>query len=334
VRSDRSRFIALVVVNGAMCVVAPVALLFHPDRTEPFGGHSHAFVAALLVVALAPLQLTALWFVLRGSWHDIAGQHRIDARLARVIDEGLLTTTFQPIVSVHSRHVAGVEALARFTSDATTSPDVWFAQAELVGRGVELELLAIRTHLAAARALPDHLYVAVNASPAAVLNPDLLHALLAGDICPTRIVVEITEHATVADYAPLQNAVDTLRVHGVRLAVDDAGSGYASFRHIVALAPDIIKIDRALISGIDQDKACRAMVASLVLYALDCGSLVVGEGVETAAELESLELLGVDAVQGYHLGRPTSDPGDYASWKAPPASLLPARQRWVIPEAV
>jgi len=136
-------------------------------------------------------------------------------------------------------------------------------------------------------------------------------------------VVELTEHASVDDYPALLCARETLRLHGIRLAVDDAGSGYSTFRHIVAVGPDIIKVDRSLIAGIDHDDACRAMVGSLVLYALESGSLVVGEGVETAAELDTLELLGVDAVQGYLLGRPRT--GD-AAWGSPPVVRQQAGQ--------
>ena len=113
--------------------------------------------------------------------------------------------------------------MARFTTDPPARPDVLFALADRIGRGVELELLAIRTHMTAAAHLPDHLYVAVNASPAALLSPGLLPALLGTGIPPTRIVVELTEHACVDDYPALLCARETLRLHGIRLAVDDAG---------------------------------------------------------------------------------------------------------------
>jgi EAL domain-containing protein (putative c-di-GMP-specific phosphodiesterase class I) len=218
-------------------------------------------------------------------------------------------------VDMVSQKAIGVEALARFTEAPLAPPNVWFEQAERIGRGLELELLAIRSALDAARELPEHLHVAVNASPGTVMSPDLLPALLAAGISARRVIVEITEHASVEDYPPLLRARADLRRHGIRVAVDDAGSGYSSFRHIVALAPDIIKIDRELVAGIDHDDARRAMVASLVLYAVQSGSLVVGEGVETAAELDTLALLGVDAVQGFLLGRPTTCAQDWDSWR-------------------
>jgi EAL domain-containing protein (putative c-di-GMP-specific phosphodiesterase class I) len=300
-------------VNGLVCILAPAVILARPRHSgAPVG--PFVFDSAVAAIALTPLQLVVLWLVLRGPVRDLVDRRRIEARVARVIRGALLGTAFQPIVAVTTRRVLGVEALARFTDVHAAPPDVWFAEAERVGRGLELELLAIRTALDAARALPEHLTVAVNASPFTVMSTELLPVLLDAGVPPRRIIVEITEHASVEHYPPLLEARSRLREQGIRVAVDDAGSGYSSFRHIVALAPDIIKIDRGLITGIDQDGARRAMVASLVLYALESGSLVVGEGVETPAELDALGLLRVDATQGYLLGRPTTHAEDWARW--------------------
>jgi EAL domain-containing protein (putative c-di-GMP-specific phosphodiesterase class I) len=327
VTSDRSALrglIPLAAINGLICIVAPAAVVFDPARTEARVGH-FIYIAAIVVLGLTPVQLTALWFVIRRPVREMFDRQRMDRRVEAVIDGRLLETAFQPIVHLASREVRGVEALARFPSDPTTPPDVWFDQAERIGRGVELELLAIRTHLLSASHLPDHLYIALNASPCAILSPELLPALLDAGIAPGRLVVEITEHASVGEYPPLLLARAELGRHGIRVAVDDAGTGYSTFRHIVELAPDIIKIDRSLIAGIDHDKACRAMVGSLVLYAVEAGSIIIGEGVETVDELDSLHLLGVDAIQGYLLGRPTSDPADHATWRRlrPPPVVRP-----------
>ena len=90
----------------------------------------------------------------------------------------------------------------------------------------------------------------------------------------------------------------------MRIAVDDAGSGYSSLAHILKLAPDFIKLDRELVSGIDLDPVRRALAASLVTFAADTGAEIVAEGVETEDELEVLRRLGVRYAQGYHLGRP------------------------------
>ena len=135
--------------------------------------------------------------------------------------------------------------------------------------------------------------------------------LLASEIPAYRIVIEVTEHATVVDYPALREAREELRHNGVRLAVDDAGSGYASFGHIVGLAPDIIKLDRSLVAHIDSDLATQALVQAVTGFALQSDAIVVGEGVETIAELQMLRTLGVRTVQGFFLGRPTTCVADW-----------------------
>jgi PAS domain S-box-containing protein len=242
-----------------------------------------------------------------------------------------LMVAFQPIIAIDGGHVVGVEALSRFPGRQDGSPDVVFAAAANAGLGLELELLAVRRALFEARLLDPSVYVAVNVSPSVLANPALLDAVQASGIDPARVVLEITEHASVNDYSRLDRPRQRLRELGVRLAVDDAGAGYASLKHIVTLAPDIIKIDRALVTDIDTDRARRALVMAVVLYATEIGTTtVVAEGVETAAELRALTLLGVDAAQGYLISRPTTVSEEWSQWSATQtlhhlATLPPAR---------
>jgi EAL domain-containing protein (putative c-di-GMP-specific phosphodiesterase class I) len=119
-----------------------------------------------------------------------------------------------------------------------------------------------------------------------------------------RLVLEMTEHAVVEDYDALQAALAQLRRFGIRVAVDDAGAGFASLRHILSLVPEFIKLDRSLTSGIDSDLPKRALARGLISFAQEIGTSVIGEGVETASELEALRELGVGFAQGYYLGRP------------------------------
>jgi EAL domain-containing protein (putative c-di-GMP-specific phosphodiesterase class I) len=154
----------------------------------------------------------------------------------------------------------------------------------------------------------------VNVSPNALVCPTLLGRLRRSPIALNRVVLELTEHASVSDYAALTRAHTALSELGVRLAVDDAGAGYASLRHVIDLAPDIIKIDRSIVRGVESDVARRAVIAAIVTFAAESCSLVVGEGVESAAELAVLEELGVGRAQGFFLGMPTSDPSTFATW--------------------
>jgi EAL domain-containing protein (putative c-di-GMP-specific phosphodiesterase class I) len=226
-------------------------------------------------------------------------------RVEEVLAEGGLSIVVQPIYSLETGLVVGVEALSRFPGAPAQGPDKWFAEAHRHGLGVALEVLAVETALRAASTLPEEVYVSVNVSPETLTSAALRIALIAGPIPAERIVLELTEHASVEDYAPLTEALSDLRGRGMRLAIDDAGAGFASFRHILRLRPDLIKVDQAITRSIHNEPAHRAFAAALVMFGLDVGSVtIVAEGVETAEELRTIASLGIDAAQGYFLGRP------------------------------
>ncbi|HEX3005288.1 MAG TPA: EAL domain-containing protein, partial [Angustibacter sp.] len=206
--------------------------------------------------------------------------------------------------SVGSGDVVGVEALARFAAEPLQAPDQWFRDAADAGLGTELELLAVEKALHGAQYLPPGLYVSVNVSPQTLLS-GRLPRLLDESLWPTsRLVLEITEHVSVDDYAELLPFVDELRPLGARVAVDDAGAGYASFRHILRLRPDYIKLDRTLVDGLDHDPAKRALAGAFVTFGHEVGATVVAEGIESEQELRAAGALGIQSAQGYHLGRP------------------------------
>jgi EAL domain-containing protein (putative c-di-GMP-specific phosphodiesterase class I) len=138
-------------------------------------------------------------------------------------------------------------------------------------------------------------------------SPQLLRAIQFAP-APRRIVLEVTEHAAVRDYGRLNAAVGTLRSRGVRLAVDDAGSGFASLQHILRLAPDFIKLDMELTRDVDNDLARRALAAALISFAAEIGATIIAEGIETEAELSTLRDLGVAYGQGFFLARPAELP--------------------------
>lgn len=211
------------------------------------------------------------------------------------------TLVVQPIVDIARNEIVGIEALSRFDGSASR-PDAVFAEAGAVGLSGELELLALHRALDLLQVLPDGLYLSCNVSPATLTLPE---ATAVFDR-PTggRIVLELTEHAEVADYGALCAVLAEPRAAGVRIAVDDAGAGFASLKHVVSLRPDIIKIDLALTRGVDTDPARRALTGALVGFAAEQGAALVAEGVETAEELATLRALGVGYAQGYYLGRP------------------------------
>jgi EAL domain-containing protein (putative c-di-GMP-specific phosphodiesterase class I) len=214
------------------------------------------------------------------------------------------TLALQPIVDVLTGVASGVEALARF--DSPHPPDVWFAQAEPVGLRLPLELAAARTALGALER-PGHVgYLSLNLSADAILSDGF--AALVASVDPRRLVVEITEHAAVEDYEAVTRALQRHRAAGLRLAVDDAGAGYASLRHILQLRPDFIKIDLSLVRDIHLDPVRQALVTSLVTFAGSVDAVLVAEGVEQQPELDMLVRLGVRQMQGYLLCAPCADP--------------------------
>lgn len=236
--------------------------------------------------------------------HDLREADEYEAcreRVASVLRGDGLRTVYQPIVHLETGHVVGFESLTRFAAQPLRTPDLWFEEANRVGLGEQLEARAIECALARG-SLGDGMYVACNVSPEVVLRGRLPAALCEGDL--SRIVLEITEHADVEDYLRLGDILQPLRSRGMRLAVDDAGAGYSSFRHILRLQPEYIKLDISLTRDIDRDRGRRALAAALIGFARETGSELIAEGVETTSELEALRQLGVHKGQGYLLGRP------------------------------
>jgi EAL domain-containing protein (putative c-di-GMP-specific phosphodiesterase class I)/CheY-like chemotaxis protein len=231
-----------------------------------------------------------------------AAREQSRGRIATALRGTGLEMVFQPIVDLRTSQIVGAEALARFTCEPKRPPDVWFAEANDVGLGVELELMAIEAAVANLAGLPEHVALSVNASGATAMAAGLVAALSGAP--GSRIVIELTEHTRIDDYDVLVEALDDLRHQGVRIAVDDAGAGYAGLRQILGLRPDIIKLDVDLTRGIDTDPVRRALAACLVRFGNDTGSVILAEGIETVAELEALVELGVPLGQGYLLARP------------------------------
>jgi EAL domain-containing protein (putative c-di-GMP-specific phosphodiesterase class I) len=121
----------------------------------------------------------------------------------------------------------------------------------------------------------------------------------------------------VADYGALKEALVPLRNHGVRFAIDDTGAGYASLNHVLQLSPDIIKLDRTLLTDLENDRARRSLITALALVALEIGASVTGEGVERSDQRETLALLGVDHAQGFLFSPPTIDHRNWQAWRQP-----------------
>jgi EAL domain-containing protein (putative c-di-GMP-specific phosphodiesterase class I) len=238
---------------------------------------------------------------------QIAVEHRLKSyRIRQVLAGHGLSMVFQPIVELDTRHVVGAEALARFAPSPLRPPNEWFSEADEVGLGTELELLAVDHAVAQLPMLPADSFLSFNASPATATHPQLQDRLAA--IPGRRVVLELTEHHRVDDYEALWPALDELRTQGVRVAVDDAGTGYSGLQHILRLQPDIVKLDLELTKGIHADPARKALASSLVDFVGEIGAQLVAEGIESRDELDVLRRLGVPWGQGFYWGRPAPLP--------------------------
>jgi EAL domain-containing protein (putative c-di-GMP-specific phosphodiesterase class I)/response regulator of citrate/malate metabolism len=228
------------------------------------------------------------------------------ARVRAVMEGSALRMVFQPIVNVQGLGVVGVEALARFDCEPRQSPDVWFMDAVACGLGTEMDLAAARAALSVLPQLPADIDLFVNVVPDTLFSSGFEE--LVSSAPGERVVLELTEHAPVHDYGRLASAIDELRTAGFRIAVDDVGAGYSSFRHLLTVQPDVLKIDISLCRSIESDRARQVIAASIASLGRELDATVVAEGIETAAELTTLRELGVDSAQGFFLGRPAPLP--------------------------
>jgi EAL domain-containing protein (putative c-di-GMP-specific phosphodiesterase class I) len=229
----------------------------------------------------------------------------IRERILETLDTSAFAIAYQPIVDLGQMKPSGYEALCRFSAEPYRSPDVWFDEAAAVGLAVELELASIRQAVQRISQIAPDQYISVNASPSTVISDQFAETFLKLPL--DRILLEITEHAVIDDYEGFTKVLRPLRHAGLRLAVDDAGAGHSSLRHIVQLNPDYVKVDMSLTRNVDSDLARRALIGALLFYTRETSAHIIAEGIETEAELNTLKLLGVRRGQGYLLGRPSQE---------------------------
>lgn len=224
------------------------------------------------------------------------------ALVRQVLDRDAFRTVFQPIYSLSSGAVRGVEALTRFTVGSQSSPAWWFTEAHAVNLGVELELAALRRALATAVSLPAGMSLSVNLSPAALLDLRVVLSLTERHVAD--LVVEITEQAPLHGHPEVLERRERLREMGIRVAVDDVTANRASMRNLLRLRPDEVKTDLWLTARLESDARRRLLAGGLVRLAHRMGAHVVAEGVETPGQLAAWRRLGADGAQGFLLAVP------------------------------
>lgn len=272
-------------------------------------GLSERDVAALrlLVQLLHDLRQRALSAV-----EAVAERARMERALSDVVQGVGRHSVLQPIVDLFSGRTIAAEGLTHFTAPSPAgpngrSPAQWFDDASRLGLREELELATAAAVLDRLDDdVPEHVLLTVNLSPSTLVGEGF-RGVIAGRPLH-RIAVEMTEHTPVLDYDRLSRALDPYREQGLQVAVDDAGAGFASLRHMLAVHPDLVKIDMALVRGSGVDIARRTLLMALADFAEVTGCQLVAEGVETDAELRAVSACGVHLAQGYFFGRPSRQP--------------------------
>jgi EAL domain-containing protein (putative c-di-GMP-specific phosphodiesterase class I) len=228
---------------------------------------------------------------------DWETDRELEAWLDRTIESKAFQIVFQPIVDMRSGRVIAQEALARF--DDGTPPGEVLAAATVLNRSVQLEIALAGVALQQAAALPLGVRIHVNVSPATAMTSEIRELVATS---ARRVVLEITENAlfSSSNAEILRSSIPA----SCLLAADDVGAGYAGMAQLLEYRPDIVKIDRAVVTQIDRDPARQALVAGLVQFAQATRSFVIAEGIERTEEWQQLCELGVDFGQGYLFARP------------------------------
>jgi EAL domain-containing protein (putative c-di-GMP-specific phosphodiesterase class I) len=322
-----------------------IPILYAAARFGGTGAALAAFASALLAGPLLPLdtatgapQATAVWLIRSASFlfvgeiaavlfhrheglevvEDVTHARGRTSSIRLLIEEDRLAVHFQPIVELTTGQVVGMESLARFPGEPDQPIDRWFAEAWELGLGVELEMAALRKAVDAGWSLPKGLFQSVNLSPVAVQSKQFAGML--NSLPWIRLMIELTEHEEVRDYAGLARPLADIRARGGQVAIDDVGAGFATLRHVVTLSPDLVKLDDSLWRGADLSRARLTLSKGVVDCSEQLGALVVAERVETREEVEALRGVGATYGQGFFFAHP-------APLSARPVLTLPEAAR-------
>lgn len=213
-----------------------------------------------------------------------------------------INPVYLPVVELAKRHVRGYELLARFSGGPAAPPAMWFESAAQLGLTAPLERRIMRAGFSTADALPEGTFVSINITAEALVSSQI-QELFQQRQDYKNIVLEVSEQDTQAQ--GVAEALTPFRAGGGRLAVDDVGAGFSNLRDVLTLKPDILKVDRAIVRGIERDKVKSAIVEGLNQIASRLEIPLLAEGIERREELAELERLGVPLGQGYLFGEPS-----------------------------
>ena len=257
-----------------------------------------------------------IYTVLEEALQDSASEKDKDAKkrlaaLKKIIKEEEVYTLFHPIVKLPDYKIMGYEALSRGPGQGEFErPDKLFKIAYQSDLIIELDRLCRKKALAAASDMAPERMLFLNVEPDSVNDPDLRQIaastlLLDSKLTPDQIVLEITERSAIINFSAFRSTLEYFRALGFKIAIDDAGAGYATLQSIIELKPDFLKIDMSLIRNIDTDNVKQQLVKALQRFGHETGVKVIAEGIETKAELKTLLEMDIDFGQGFVFAYPS-----------------------------
>ena len=231
-------------------------------------------------------------------------------RLQDMLLRERVVTAYQPILRMQEGTIMGFEALSRGPrGSGLESADALFGAATANNLLVELDRLCRKRALLSSARIPSNAKIFVNTLPATMRDPQfrgkaLIDFLDKAQVAPDRIVIEITEHLVIENYAIFRDTMAYFTDLGMSFAVDDVGAGYSGLESIAKLRPGYLKIDIALVRDVHVSNVNRAMVKAIIALGHGIGAKVIAEGIQNEEETQVLRAMGVDFGQGYHLARP------------------------------
>jgi diguanylate cyclase (GGDEF)-like protein len=241
---------------------------------------------------------------------EIIERLALERDLVYAVHQGGLTPHFQPIVELATGKVTGFEILARWRHPVRgyISPAEFLPMVEAGGLMNEMTIAVLEAACEAARALPSDTILSLNVTPHQIQDDSLvarvLKALSKTGFSPRRLEIEVSENALMNDLAAAKRVVIALKAQGVRVALDDFGSGYSSLRYVAELPFDAVKIDALFVRSMHERTECARMVAAIVSLAKSMGIATVAENVESASQADMLRGMGCDAAQGFYFSKP------------------------------
>ena len=303
--NQETRHIPIIVLSGKMLSEYKVECLYlgaDDYLTKPFD-YEELVARMEAVLRRAPMY--------RGQQLISSGEETLIRDLHKIIDQELIIPFFQPILHLSSGKLLGVESLCRpQISGVLSNPEFLFKVAFDYGVYQDLEMLAWKKALQilVQSSYPGQLFL--NCNPYLVEDPKfsaIATLFKESGMDPDHVYLEITERSAISDFKTFYEHLTHFRAQGFKFAVDDVGGGYASLESIVETKPEIVKIDRHIISDIVTDSFKRSIVKFIVSFCKENHILSIAEGIETKKDLEVVRNLGVDAVQGFYLHKPSPE---------------------------